>query len=373
MPELTDADWMARALLLAERGRGTTTPNPLVGSVVVGPGGVVLGQGAHLRAGGPHAEVIALDAAGEKARGATLYCTLEPCCHVGRTGPCVERIASAGIARVVTAMRDPNPRVDGGGHAWLRAHGIAVETGVREDEAARQNAPFLRWIVDGRPWTVLKTVTSSDGFVGGLGERTRLSGPEADRWMQRQRAWIDAVAVGADTVIIDDPLLTARGALRARPLTRVIVDWRGRTPLTARVWSTLSAGPVIMVVLESSVAADPERFDVLRSHGVTVDAHATRDLGAVAERLAGRDVQSVLLEGGPSLQQAWLDAGLVDHVQWLITPAVLGDGVPMVAEVRARGELCEARRSLGEGGERVTLGDDRLVEFDWSTLGAPGL
>lgn len=355
MTALTDAEWMARALELAERGRGSTTPNPMVGSVVVGPGGVVLGQGAHLRAGGPHAEVIALDAAGEKARGATLYCTLEPCCHVGRTGPCVERIAAAGITRVVTAMRDPNPRVDGGGHAWLLEHGIAVDTGIREEEASRQNAPFLTWIRAGRPWTILKTVTSADGFVGRTGEPTRLSGAEADRWMQRQRAWVDALAVGADTVIIDDPILTARGALRARPLTRVIVDWRGRIPLTARVWSTLSAGPVIMVVLESSVKADPERFEVLGSFGVTVDAYAERDLGEVASRLAGMDVQSLLLEGGPSLQQAWLDAALVDRVQWLITPAVLGDGVPMVAAVRTRGEAIE----------RVAMGDDQLVEFDW--------
>lgn len=353
---------MARALELAERGRGSTTPNPMVGSVVVGPGGVVLGQGAHMRAGGPHAEVIALDAAGEKARGATLYCTLEPCCHVGRTGPCVERIAAAGITRVVTAMRDPNPRVDGGGHAWLLEHGIAVDVGIREEEAARQNAPFLTWIRDGRPWTVLKTVTSADGFVGRTGEPTRLSSAESDRWMQRQRAWVDALAVGADTVIVDDPILTARGALRARPLTRVIVDWRGRIPLTARVWSTLSAGPVIMVVLEATVRADPERFDVLRLHGVAVEEFPARDLAAVAERLAGADVQSAVLEGGPTLQRAWLDAGLVDQVQWVITPVMLGAGVPMVTAVRER----------GAGVQRLALGDDQLVEFEWPSSEPPG-
>ena len=363
MSDLTDADWMARALLLAERGRGTTTPNPLVGAVVVRAGGVVVGQGAHLKAGGPHAEVIALDVAGDNARGATLYCTLEPCCHVGRTGPCVERIAAAGIRRVVTAMPDPNPQVDGGGHTWLLEHGIEVETGVRQDEAARQNGPFLTWIEDGRPWTVLKTVTSADGFVGRAGERTELSGAETNRWMQRQRAWIDALVVGAETMIVDDPLLTARGAFRIRPLTRVVIDWRGRTPLTARVWSTLSAGPVIMVVLEATVRADPERFEVLRLHGVTVEEFATRDLGAVAERLAGADVQSVVLEGGPGLQQAWLDAGLVDHVQWVITPAVLGDGVPMVAAVRERGQAVE----------KLALGADQLVEFELEPLGfSPG-
>ncbi|MEO6223482.1 MAG: bifunctional diaminohydroxyphosphoribosylaminopyrimidine deaminase/5-amino-6-(5-phosphoribosylamino)uracil reductase RibD [Vicinamibacterales bacterium] len=355
MPQLTDADWMARALLLAERGRGTTTPNPLVGAVVVAPDGVVVGQGAHLKAGGPHAEVFALDAAGDHARGATLYCTLEPCCHVGRTGPCVERIAAAGIRRVVTAMPDPNPRVNGSGHKWLRLQGIDVETGVRQDEAIRQNKPFLTWVQKGRPWTLLKTVTSADGFVGRRGDRTQLSGVQTDRWMQRQRAWIDALVVGAGTTIVDDPLLTARGAMRARPLTRVVVDWRGRIPLTARVWSTLSAGPVIMVVLEATVRADPERFAVLRSHGVVLEVFATRDLKAVAERLAERDVQSLLLEGGPSLQQAWLEAGLVDHVQWVIAPVLLGDGVPMVPSVRTRGEAVE----------RMALGDDELVEFEW--------
>jgi diaminohydroxyphosphoribosylaminopyrimidine deaminase/5-amino-6-(5-phosphoribosylamino)uracil reductase len=347
---------MARALLLAERGRGTTTPNPLVGAVVVSPDGVVVGQGAHLKAGGPHAEVVALDIAGDRARGATLYCTLEPCCHVGRTGPCVEQIAAAGIKRVVSAMPDPNPQVDGGGHTWLLEHGIEVETGVRFDEAVRQNRPFLTWIDEGRPWIVLKTVTSADGFVGRRDQRTQLSGPETDRWMHRQRAWIDALAVGADTVIVDDPLLTARGAMRARPLTRVIFDWRGRIPLTARVWSTLSAGPVIMVVLESTLAADPGRFDLLRQHGVEVDAYATRDLSAVAARLAQADVQSVLLEGGPTMQGAFLDAGLVDHVQWVMSPETLGEGIPMVPDVKARGEELE----------RVALGEDQLVEFEWT-------
>jgi diaminohydroxyphosphoribosylaminopyrimidine deaminase / 5-amino-6-(5-phosphoribosylamino)uracil reductase len=348
---------MARALLLAERGRGTTTPNPLVGAVVVGPGGVVVGQGAHLKAGGPHAEVIALDYAGDNARGATLYCTLEPCCHVGRTGPCVERIAAAGIRRVVTAMPDPNPQVDGGGHAWLLEHGIEVETGVRQPEAARQNRPFLTWIEEGRPWTVLKTVTSADGFVGRNGERTELSGVETNRWMQRQRAWIDALMVGADTIIVDDPLLTARGAMRLRPLTRVIVDWRGRAPLTARVWSTLSTGPVIMVVLEATVQSKPERFEVLRGHGVEVQEYPTRDLKAVAERLAAADVQSVVIEGGPTLQRAWLDAGLVDHVQWVTTPGTLGSGVRMVSGVREQ----------AGGAEPVMLGADRLVEFEWQS------
>jgi diaminohydroxyphosphoribosylaminopyrimidine deaminase/5-amino-6-(5-phosphoribosylamino)uracil reductase len=347
---------MARALFLAERGRGRTHPNPLVGAVVVSPDGVVVGQGAHLQAGGPHAEPIALDAAGERARGATLYCSLEPCCHVGRTPPCVGRIAAAGVSRVVTAIEDPNPRVHGGGHAWLRAHGISVETGVAQAEAAQQNAPFFTWITRGRPWTMLKTATSTDGFVGRIGERTRLSGPDADRWMHRQRAWIDALIVGADTVIADDPQLTPRGAYRVRPLTRVVVDWRARTSPEARVWSTTPAGPVIMVVQQSALLAAPARFARMRDQGIQIEAFETRDLRPVAQRLGAIGVQSAVLEGGPGLQQAWVEAGLVDHVQWLITPSVLGEGVTMVSSVRERFAHVTG----------MALGSDRLVEGSWS-------
>ncbi|NQW04493.1 MAG: bifunctional diaminohydroxyphosphoribosylaminopyrimidine deaminase/5-amino-6-(5-phosphoribosylamino)uracil reductase RibD [Acidobacteria bacterium] len=352
---------MARALFLAERGRGGTGPNPLVGAVVVSPEGVVLGQGAHRVAGGPHAEPLALDEAREAARGATLYCTLEPCCHVGRTPPCVERIASAGVRRVVTAIEDPNPRVNGAGHAWLRAHGIVVETGVCEGAARRQNAPFVTWMLQGRPWTILKTASSVEGLVGLAGRRVDLSGASANRWMHRQRAWIDALMVGAGTVLADDPALTARGAFRRRPLTRVIVDWQGRLPTQARVWSTLSSGPVIMVVLASAVQAAPDRYQRLAAQGVQLHVHDTRDLRGVSERLGQSGVQSLLLEGGPGLQQAWLDAGLVDWVQWLKTPVTLasgGDGVPMVSAVRERLASDSTRISLA----RVGLGDDVLVE-----------
>ena len=177
--------------------------------------------------------------------------------------------------------------------------------------------------------------------------------------MHRQRAWIDAIVVGADTVIADDPSLTARGAFRERPLTRVVVDWRGRTSRGARVWSTASAGPVIMVVLQSAVDADSARFDSMSERGVRIEACETRDLAVVARRLAAEGVQSVLLEGGPALQQAWMEAGLVDEVQWLLTPARLGEGVPMVAAVKDR--------LSGPGGPRLRtrLGDDWLVEGTW--------
>lgn len=347
-----DARFMARALFVAERGRGRTHPNPIVGAVVVTPDGIVVGQGAHLKAGEAHAEVHALDAVGDLARGATLYCTLEPCCHHGRTGPCVERIAAAGIARVVTAVEDPNPRVAGEGHAWLRARGIAVTTGVGESEARAQNAPFLISMAQARPWTLVKTAVSASGTVGGPG--ARLTHACTNRWMHRQRAWVDAILVGAGTVLADDPILTARGAWRERPLTRVVVDWRARVPVSARVYQSAAAGPVIMVCLESAfdTAQDP-----LASHGVRVERFATRDLSEVSRRLGQIGIQSLLVEGGPTLQDAWLASAPVDAVQWVQTRTAAG-GPPAATRLRAWRDRTTALP--------VRLGDDELFEGVWS-------
>jgi diaminohydroxyphosphoribosylaminopyrimidine deaminase/5-amino-6-(5-phosphoribosylamino)uracil reductase len=263
-------------------------------------------------------------------------------------------VITAGITRVVTAIEDPNPRVAGGGHARLRAAGIEVITGVGTEAAREQNAPFFTWISRNRPWTVLKTAASADGFLGSEGRR--LTGPETDRWMHRQRAWIDAIAVGADTVLADNPLLTPRGAFRPRPLTRVIVDWRGRVPSDARVYSTGSAGPVIMVGLES---VPEEHLDALRQRGVETELFGDRSLSAVAERLAQRGVQSLLVEGGPTLQAAWLEAGIVDAVQYIETPVRLESGVAVTPALRAW---------LSRAGDRhqKVLGADRLVEGTWA-------
>jgi diaminohydroxyphosphoribosylaminopyrimidine deaminase/5-amino-6-(5-phosphoribosylamino)uracil reductase len=201
MVDVHDAGFIERAFFLGERGRGRTAPNPVVGAVIVSSRGVVVGQGAHLEAGGPHAEVIALDAAGSEARDGTLYCTLEPCSHVGRTGPCVERIVGAGIRRVVFPIRDPNPRVSGSGAAYLRAHGVDVTEGIGEEQARRQNAVFLTWITRLRPYVIVKAAVSSDGFVGRSGTRVKLTGAVADRYLQRQRAEVEAIAVGSGTVL----------------------------------------------------------------------------------------------------------------------------------------------------------------------------
>ncbi len=351
-----DAAFMARALFLAERGAGRTSPNPIVGAVVVTPDGIVVGHGAHLQAGGPHAEVVALDEAGALARGATLYCTLEPCCHTGRTGPCVERIAAAGVGRVVAAMTDPNPTVRGRGFAFLRDRGIAVIEGVGAEEAARQNTAFACWVTRGRPHVTLKVAVSRDGFVGRAGERVRLTGPIADRFLHRQRAAMDAIAVGAGTVLTDDPALTVRLAYRARPFTRVIFDWSLRVPAAARVFSTLAAGPVIMVVSRGAARAQPDTVARFEDAGVVVLRADGRELAPVLRRLGARDLLSLLVEGGPRLHAAFLAESQVDRVQVVATPRVLGQGLAAAAGM-----------DLGPGSaltRRVVLGDDELWETD---------
>ena len=262
----------------ARRGLGRTTPNPIVGACIVSDEGVVLGQGAHEFAGGPHAEINALEEAGDDARGATLYCTLEPCSHTGKTGPCTERIIAAGIRRVVAAMGDPFPRVNGRGFAELRAHGIEVAVGVEHDTAVRLNQPFLTAVRRGRPFVILKAATSLDGRIAIKGERTPLTSAPALRHAQFMRAQVDAIGVGSETILVDDPLLTAREVYRERPLTRVIFDRRGRVPPTARIFSTLSAGPVLVVT--------------------------SNELSDGLEDLAVQGIHSVLLEGGATLHAA---------------------------------------------------------------------
>ena len=316
---------MERALFLAARGRGSTSPNPMVGAVIVSPDGVVVGSGFHEVAGGPHAEIVALHSAGARAEGATLYCTLEPCCHVGRTGPCTRRIVSAGIRRVVCAIQDPNPRVAGGGFADLRAAGVDVEEGLCAEEAARLNAAFFTWIARNRPHVTLKAALTLDNRVAGAGgRRIAITGQASNRWIHRERAAVDAIAVGAATVLADDPRLTARGAWRARPLVRVVFDRRLSTPPTARLFSTSAAGPVIIMSTAAGMSARPDRVRALERAGAEVEAMPGDELTGGLERLAQRGVTSLLLEGGPRLQRAFWSAGCVDVLQLHIAPVEAG-------------------------------------------------
>jgi diaminohydroxyphosphoribosylaminopyrimidine deaminase/5-amino-6-(5-phosphoribosylamino)uracil reductase len=355
---LTDTDYMFRALALAERGRGRTSPNPMVGAVVVDREGIVIGDGSHEVAGGPHAEVFALQEAGERARGATLYCTLEPCCHAGRTGPCAPLVGDAGIARVVVAVEDPNPLVNGAGIAHLRARGLEVVTGVLADEARHLNRPFFSVMRRRRPFVTLKVALSRDGRMAAApGVRTRLTGAAANRVIHRDRAEIDAIAVGSGTILADDPLLTPRGAYRWRPLTRVIFDRRLRTPPRAKVLSTLSAGPVIIICTPSAADSAPDRVAALVEAGADIHRVAgDAELGAALEQLATGGLSSVLVEGGARLHRAFWDAGLVDRIQMYMTPGALGPGglawlpLPLVSASHMAGVTTRS------------LGDDILIE-----------
>ena len=323
---MTDADHMRRALFHARRGEGVTTPNPMVGAVVVTPDGIVAGYGRHPRAGDAHAEVVALDDAGALAKGATLYVTLEPCCHVGRTGPCTRRIIAAGIGRVVAAMRDPNPVVSGKGFDELRANGIAVEVGLLGAEAARLNRAFAIVQTEGRPMVIAKAATSLDARIAAApGVRTPLTSGEANRRTQRLRASVDAVGVGSGTLLADDPVLTVRDCYRPRPLVRVVFDRRLRTPPEARLLSTLTAGPVIILTTADATDRHPVRADKLRQQGATL-IEGSGTLREDLRALVPFDVSALLLEGGAAMHAAAWQAGVIDRVHVIVAPTVLGDG-----------------------------------------------
>lgn len=356
--ESIDMLFMSRALALAERGRGQTSPNPMVGALVVDDDGVIVGRGAHRMAGGPHAEVYALTDAGDSARGATLYCTLEPCCHTGRTGPCAPLIVDAGIRRVVVATEDANPLVAGRGIAHLRRHGIDVTLGVCRADAIHQNREFFTRVTRRRPFVIMKAAISLDGRIAaGPGRRTPMTSAAANRAVHRHRAEVDALAVGSETIRIDDPLLTARGAYRTRPLTRVIFDRRLRTTPEARVLSTLDAGQVIIMTTPSAIEAAPDRAGALAAAGARVEVSPPDTfLAAALERFADDGMTSLVVEGGATLHEAFWNAGLVDSVQVYVTPRVLGsDGVAWVPfPVLASGALTDV--------SAVPVGEDVRIE-----------
>jgi diaminohydroxyphosphoribosylaminopyrimidine deaminase/5-amino-6-(5-phosphoribosylamino)uracil reductase len=328
---VTESDYMDRALFLAARGRGRTSPNPMVGAVVVAPDGVIVGQGFHERAGRPHAEMQALEMAGPRARGATMYCTLEPCCHQGRTGPCAPRIVEAGVTRVVAATVDPNPVVDGRGFSYLRAGGVNVQIGLRESAAVRLNQPFFTLTRKGRPFVILKAATSLDGCIAGApGKRTDLTSAPANRHAHGVRAEVDAIGVGSGTILCDDPLLTARGVYREGPLVRVVFDRRLRMPPSARVLSTLAAGPVI-IVTEAAAAARADLRKPLEDRGAEVEVTRDGSFGSALERLATRQIGSLLLEGGAAVHASAWDEGLVDYVRLYVTPQFIGpEGIKLL-------------------------------------------
>jgi len=319
-----DVKWMEEALALAQRAAGRTSPNPLVGALVVA-GGEVVGRGFHPRAGGAHAEVLALGDAGERARGATVYTTLEPCNHTRRTGPCTAALLAAGVRRVVVAMVDPDAQVSGRGVARLRQAGLAVDVGVLEQAARRVNEFYIKHRTTGLPFVALKWAMSLDGKIGvARHTETSITGDDARRYAHELRNLYDAVLVGVGTVLADDPALTCRLPGGRDPL-RIVVDSRLRAPAGARI---LEGGARTLVVTTN--AADPARVETLRAAGVDVivQDRATPSgrvaLRPLCEELGRRGVLSVLIEGGGTVNASALADGLVDKVIALVAPRLIG-------------------------------------------------
>lgn len=311
---------MQRALEIAKQGR--PWPNPYVGAVVVKTGEIV-GEGYHPKAGQPHAEVYALRSAGEQARGATLYVTLEPCCHTGRTPPCTEAILKAGIERVVVAMEDPNPLVCGRGLNLLSEAGLLVETGVLAKEARRQNEVFLQTVTQKRPFFTLKLAQSLDGKIATkTGQSRWISGQEARSWVHRLRDRSQAIMVGSGTVRADDPLLNTRIPDGHDPI-RIIVDTNAALALDAKLWSV--ASPIIVA---TGQGADPFRIEALQRKGAQVLVlpryRGKVDLVALSRALFAEGIIDVLVEGGATLAGAMAEARLVDKVHLFLAPLLIG-------------------------------------------------
>ncbi len=355
---------LTRAREFAMRGWGRVSPNPLVGAVVL-RGGVAISEGWHEGPGTEHAEAMALRLAGEQARGATVVCTLEPCSHQGRTPPCANALVAAGVARVVIGSRDPLEENRAGGVAVLADAGVAIAYAAHDDDVACRalNRPFFTHALHRRPYVTLKLATSLDGRVAtDTGETRWITGAPARERVHRWRAEADAVVVGIGTALADDPALTAREVTgEFRPPTRVVFDRQARLPLTSALVTTAEAVPVVVVVAPEAPGAA-----ALDAAGVTV-LHAA-DLADALRQLADREIQSIFLEGGPTLARSFLAAGLVDRVNWFVAPIIIGgDGAPTAIAGDGLGPLDGVPRLRGVTMEQV--GDDTLISGD---LSAPG-
>ena len=353
-------DYMARALELARQALGTTSPNPAVGAVLVNDGRVV-GEGYTQPPGGPHAEVVAIERAGDAARGSILYVTLEPCPTYGRTPPCTRAVVGAGVREVHAAMRDPGiPPCSGIDE--LRASGIVVTEGEGEAEARRINEAYIKHRLTGLPFVIAKWAMSLDGKIAVTsGDSRWVSGPETREWSHRLRTQIDAIMVGVRTVLVDDPQLTARpgDADSARQPLRIVADSRGRTPVTARVLD--GPGRALLATTEASSARWRQQMTEAGAEVLVLpDAEGRVDVAALLRALGERETLSLLVEGGGELLGSFFDAGLVDKVHAIVAPLIIG-GMDAPAAVAGRGaeRMAEALRLRDIVIER--LGEDVLV------------
>ncbi|MFN2497581.1 MAG: bifunctional diaminohydroxyphosphoribosylaminopyrimidine deaminase/5-amino-6-(5-phosphoribosylamino)uracil reductase RibD [Pyrinomonadaceae bacterium] len=325
--EWTEADhrFMQRALALAAKGTGQVSPGPLVGCVLVSPAGEMIGEGFYVYEKLKHAETYALEEAGARARGATVYVSLEPHAHHGRTPPCTDALINAGVSRVISPIEDPNPKVSGKGFAHLGAAGIDVSVGLLAREAHQLNEKYLHFMATGLPFVHLKLASSLDGKIATrTGESQWISGPESRARVHELRHEYDAILVGVGSALADDPLLTDRsGKQRRRPLVRILLDQTLNIPLSARLVTTTAEAPLIIFAGKDS---ETSQLDLLRSAGVEVvsDKANGRDLRAVLTELGRRSIQSVLVEGGATVAGNLLEAGLVNKASFFLAPIIIG-------------------------------------------------
>lgn len=336
-----DADIMQQAILLAARGRGTVEPNPMVGCIIV-KDGAIIGRGYHQKYGGPHAEPLALQSCTTSPNGATAYVNLEPCCHLAKqTPPCVPRLIEAGIARVVVGCADPNPAVNGQGLEQLRAAGITVEDGVLGAAAKQLNAAYFKRVAQERPYVTLKWAQTADGKVAGPGGRpVNISNAQSRQIVHRLRARCDAILVGIETVLHDDPLLTARRVEHPRPLLRIVLDSNLRIPPASRLGQTTSEGQVLVCCSENAFNRQLEAVSALMQLGIEVMTLPTEadtgrlSLAALLDELGRRRITHLLIEPGPTLASAFLRQNLADRA-WISRAVLRVDdpGAPAAAEI----------------------------------------
>lgn len=365
---------MARALELAARGIGSVEPNPPVGAVLVDDELHFIAEGWHGRFGGPHAEIEAITAAGDRARGTTLFVTLEPCCHQGKTGPCTEAIAQAGIRKVVVAMQDPYPQVDGKGIERLRSLGIEVEVGLLSNEAAQLAAPYVKLVATGRPWVHAKWAMSLDGKIATRSGDSRWVSNESSRVLvHRLRGRVDAIIVGIETALRDDPLLTARPA-GPRVATRIVLDSQARLPVTSQLVRTAREAPLVVAASNSAPAEHVQRLQELGVEVLVVPAAVARessgvpvghvDLDGLLAELGRRRFTNVLVEGGSRVFGALFDGGHVDEVHVFIAAKIIGGaGAPGAVAGVGIGQMglvstLESRR-IAQVGEDVYISGRR--------------
>jgi diaminohydroxyphosphoribosylaminopyrimidine deaminase / 5-amino-6-(5-phosphoribosylamino)uracil reductase len=361
-----DRRFMALALSLGRRGLGRTWPNPAVGAVIV-KNGEIAGRGWTQPGGRPHAEIEALRRAGEAARGATLYVTLEPCSHHGKSPPCADAVIASGIARVVSALQDPNPEVSGAGHARLRSAGIAVDVGIEADAAKRDHAGHIRRMREGRPQVMLKLAISADGkAAGGGGKRVAITGDAVRNRVHLLRAQSDAIMIGSGTVLADDPVLTCRlpGMVKMSP-TRVVLDRALGLPIHSRLVQTARDTPLWVIAGDH---APPASEAALRGHGAevvrTAEKNGGLDLAALLKLLAARGITRLMVEGGPTLASAFIAADLVDEALLFHSPIRIGDDGLAALGPRARTMLDQHLKCISSD----QIGPDRQEYYERESL-----